>query len=240
MRSFRAIGQLSRGRIRLSLPNAGADRRWERRPDIIETLHKERGYQVGRIEDMSGAELEGRYLEGTGSLVLDRAHRVAYASLSSRTDTKLLKEWAGRLEYEMVSFHAVDASGEPIYHTNIMMSVGDRFAMFCVASIPEVSERRRIQQRLEQTGHEIIPITAQQMGAFAGNVLQLSTRHGGTVLAMSMRAERSLTPTQHSAIERYSRIASSPVNTIENCAGGGVRCMLAEIFLPRTSVGHGT
>lgn len=213
-------------------PMLAQNRRWERRPDIIEALHKERGYQVSRIEDLSAAELEGRFLEGTGSLVLDRVHRVAYACLSPRTDAKLLKEWAAKLEYEVISFHAVDGTGKPIYHTDVMLSIGDRFTLFCLASIPEVSERRRIQKRLEETGHEIIPVTAQQMNQFAGNVLQLGTHHGGSVLAMSMRAEHSLTPTQRDAINKYTRIVSSPVNTIENCAGGSVRCMLAEIFLP--------
>ncbi|HVC36922.1 MAG TPA: arginine deiminase-related protein [Gammaproteobacteria bacterium] len=217
-------------------PMRAQNRRWERRPDIIDALHKQRGYQVAHIEDLSGAELEGRYLEGTGSLVLDRPHRVAYACLSPRTDIKLLREWAAKLEYELIAFHAVDSSGKPIYHTDVMMSMGDRFTIFCVASISEVSERRRIQQRLEQTGHEIIPITAHQMGEFAGNVLQLGTRYGGSVLAMSMRAERCLTPTQRGIIKKYTRIASSPVNTIENCAGGSVRCMLAEIFLQRSGV----
>lgn len=218
-------------------PMRAQNRRWERRPDIIEALHKQRGYQVTHIEDLSSAELEGRYLEGTGSLVLDRPHRVAYACLSPRTDIKLLREWAARLEYELIAFHAVDNSDKPIYHTDVMMSVGDRFAIFCVASIRETSERRRIQRRLEQTGHEIVPITAQQMNAFAGNVLQLATRYGGSVLVMSMRAEHSLTPTQLDIIKKYTRIVSSPVNTIENCAGGSVRCMLAEIYLPRAGAG---
>ncbi|MGH8283147.1 MAG: citrulline utilization hydrolase CtlX [Gammaproteobacteria bacterium] len=218
-------------------PMLAQSRRWERRPDIIEALHKERGYQVGRITDLSGAELEGRFLEGTGSLVLDRAHRMVYACLSPRTDAKLLKEWATRLEYDVIAFQAVDGTGQPIYHTDVMMSIGDRFTMLCLASIPEASERRSIQKRLEETGHEVIPVTAQQMSQFAGNVLQIGTRHGGSVLAMSMRAEHSLTPTQRDAINKYARIISSPVNTIENCAGGSVRCMLAEIFLPHVSAG---
>ncbi|MDE2235970.1 MAG: amidinotransferase [Gammaproteobacteria bacterium] len=216
-------------------PMQAQNRRWERRTDIIEALRKQRGYQVTHIEDLSGAELEGRYLEGTGSLVLDRLHHVAYACLSPRTDMKILREWAARLEYELIAFHAFDTKGTPVYHTDVMMSMGDRFTILCVSSIQEVSERRRIQQRLEQTGHEIIPITTQQMGEFAGNVLQLGTGYGGSVLIMSMRAERSLTPTQRQIIKKYTRIASSPVNTIENCAGGSVRCMLAEIFLPRTN-----
>jgi len=218
-------------------PLLAQNRRWERRLDIIEAMQSQRGYQVRQIEDLSAAELEGRYLEGTGSLVLDREHRVAYACLSPRTDIKLLREWAARLEYEAVAFRAADGSGTPIYHTNVMMCIGDRFALLCLASIHEVSERRRIQRRLEETGHEIVPITTQQMSEFAGNALQIGTRQGGSVLAMSMRAERSLTPTQRHAIEKYTRIVSSPVNIIEFCGGGSVRCMLAEIFLPRADAG---
>lgn len=215
-------------------PMQAPSRRWERRPDVIEALCRDRGYEVGHIEDLSVAELEGRYLEGTGSLVLDRVHRVVYASLSPRTDAKLLREWAAKLEYEVVSFHAVDSLGKPVYHTDVMMSLGDRFAVLCLASVPDTDERRRIQRRIEETGHEIIPVTPQQMNEFSGNVLQLGTRQGGSVLAMSMRAHRSLTPTQRDAISKFTRIVSSPVNTIEHCAGGSVRCMLAEIFLPRT------
>ena len=214
-------------------PLLAQNRRWERRLDIIEALQAQRGYRVRNLEDLCAAELEGRYLEGTGSLVMDREHRVVYACLSPRTDIKMLREWAEQLEYEAVSFRASDSSGTPVYHTNVMMCIGDRFALLCLTSIHEVSERRRIQRRLEDTGHEIVPITMQQMQEFAGNALQIGTRQGGSVLAMSMRAERSLTPTQRHAIEKYTRIVSSPVNTIELCAGGSVRCMLAEIFLPR-------
>ncbi|MGH8312211.1 MAG: citrulline utilization hydrolase CtlX [Gammaproteobacteria bacterium] len=214
-------------------PLLAQNRRWERRLDIIEELQTQRGYQVNRIEDLTGAELEGRHLEGTGSLVLDREHHVAYACLSPRTDIKLLREWAGKFDYEPVEFHAVDKHGKAVYHTDVMMCIGDRFALLCLASIRSVKERRRIQRRIEETDHEIIPITARQMQEFAGNALQLGTRGGGSVLAMSMRAERSLTPTQRISMEKYTRIVSSPVNIIENCAGGSVRCMLAEIFLPR-------
>ena len=218
-------------------PMQAQSRRWERRPDIIDALHKQRGYRVGKVEDLSGAELEGRYLEGTGSLVLDRARHVAYACLSPRTDAKLLKEWGRKLDYEVIAFHAMDGYGKPIYHTNIMMCIGSRFAVICPDGIPNAEERHRIVQRLENTGHEIIPITGKQMEAFAGNLLELATGRGGSVLAMSARAERSLTPAQKSAISNYTRIVSSPVNTIEACSGGGVRCMLAEIFLPRANEG---
>lgn len=219
------------GRVCL-YPMLAQNRRWERRSDIIEALHQKRGYQVRQIEDLSASELDGRFLEGTGSLVLDRVHRVAYACLSPRTDSKLLKEWAAKFGYEALAYNAEDGHGKPIYHTDVLLNIGERFAIGCLSALPETSERRRLQRRLEQTGHEIVPITLQQMNAFAGNALNLATRQGGSVLAMSMRAESSLTPTQRTAISKYTRIVASPINAIENVAGGSVRCMLAEIFLP--------
>lgn len=218
-------------------PMLAQNRRWERRSDIIDALRDARGYQIKNIEDLTAEELEGRYLEGTGSLVLDRVHRIAYACLSPRTDEKLLKSWAENFGYEALSFHAADSNGRPVYHTDVMMNVGERFAMLCLSAIPETSERRRLQHRLEQTGHEIVPITLRQMNEFAGNALHLATRQGGSILAMSMRAERSLMPTQREVIGRYTRIVTSPVNTIENVGGGSVRCMLAEIFLPQQTAG---
>lgn len=218
-------------------PMLAQNRRWERRSDIIDALRDTRGYQVGNVEDFTANELEGRYLEGTGSLVLDRVHRIAYACLSPRTDEKLLKDWAGKFGYEALAFHAVDNGERAVYHTDVMMNIGERLAMVCLSAVPETSERRRLQHRLEQTDHEIVPITPQQMNEFAGNALHLATRQGGSVLAMSMRAERSLTPTQREAVGKYTRIVTSPVNTIENLGGGSVRCMLAEIFLPRQTAG---
>lgn len=218
-------------------PMLAPNRRWERRADIIKTLAEERGYRVARVEDLSAAELDGRFLEGTGSLVLDRVHRVAYACLSPRTDEKLLKNWGRKFGYEILAFRAVDAAGKPVYHTNVMMSVGGDFAVVCADSLPDADERRRVVQRLEQDNHETVLITSAQMADFAGNLLALATRAEDTVLAMSMRAERAFTAAQRRTLERHARIVASPINSIEHCAGGGVRCMLAEIFLPREK-GH--
>ena len=215
-------------------PLLAANRRWERRADILEALGEERGYRLSEVQDLSSAELDGRYLEGTGSLVLDRAHRIAYAGLSPRTDSRLLQDWAARTGYTALAFHARDTKGRAIYHTNVMLCIGSAFAVACLDCIAEPKERARVEQRLTETGHEVVAISPYQMEAFAGNMLELVDREGGHVLAMSARAERSLQPKQRAVLEKHARIVASPIDTIENCGGGGVRCMLAEIHLPRT------
>ena len=214
-------------------PLLAANRRWERRPDILEALGRERGYRLGLVRDLSFAELDGRYLEGTGSLVLDRPNHVAYACLSSRTDERLAQEWAQATDYSAVTFHARDTKGRAIYHTNVMLCVGSRFALGCFDCISDPGERERVQKRLADTGHEVVTISPYQMEAFAGNMLELQGRYGETLLVMSARAERALQPKQRQALEKYARLVSSPIDTIEDCSGGSVRCMLAEIHLPR-------
>ena len=214
-------------------PLQAQNRRWERRSDILEALRASRGYRISRIEDLSAAELDGRYLEGTGSLVLDRRARVAYACLSSRTDAGLLRRWAEGRGYEAVSFHARDSAGRLIYHTNVMLCIGDRFAVVCLESIADAAERERVRRRLEESRHELVSISLQQMQDFAGNMLQLATRGGGSVLVMSARAARALAPAQWARLSKHTTILASAVDTIEDCGGGSVRCMLAEIFLPR-------
>ena len=213
-------------------PMLALNRRWERRPDILESLKTERGYLLTRVEDLSFAELDGRFLEGTGSLVLDRPRRVAYACLSPRTDARLLEQWAARSGYAVEAFRACDTRGQPIYHTNVMLCIGSGFAVACLDAIVDPKERERVTHRLGQFGREVIRISPYQMEAFAGNMLELKARDGGAVLAMSVRAERALQPAQRQALERHARIVASPIDTIEECAGGSVRCMLAEIFLP--------
>jgi hypothetical protein len=214
-------------------PMLAQNRRSERRADILTALQKERGYRLTQVEDLSGAERDGRYLEGTGSLVLDRPHRVAYACLSPRTDVKLLADWSERMGYASLAFHARDAAGKLIYHTNVMLCIGDRFAVVCLDSIAERAERKRVETRLAETGHEVIAISLAEMQAFAGNMLQLASRDGGSVLAMSARAAAALSEAQRAALAKYSRIVANPIETIEDHSGGSVRCMLAEIFLPR-------
>lgn len=219
------------GRVFL-YPMEAPNRRLERRAEIIDLL-KAKGMQVNQVTDLSSAEDEGRFLEGTGSLVLDRVGRVAYACRSSRTDSSLLQEWAADTGYEPITFDAVDGAGRAIYHTNVMMCVGTDYAVICAEAISAPEQRSLVLERLRGAGHEPILITLDQMNRFAGNMLELRSADGAALVAMSQRAEASLDALQRSRLERSVRIVSSPIDTIEDCAGGSVRCMLAEIFLPR-------
>lgn len=214
-------------------PMMARNRRAEVRPDIIERLSTERGYRVERVVDMTGAAEAGHFLEGTGSLVLDRPNRIAYAALSPRTTIEGLAEFGQRLDYEIVAFEALDRNGDAIYHTNVMMSAGDGFAVICDGTIRDVEQRRAVLRKLETTGHEIISIDERQMARFLGNCLQLEAADGSRLVAMSRQAEEALTEEQVARLRRHGRIVSSPIQDIERSAGGSVRCMLAEIHLPR-------
>ncbi|HET7921142.1 MAG TPA: arginine deiminase-related protein [Gammaproteobacteria bacterium] len=218
-------------------PMEAVNRRIERRPDIPEILAQERGYRVSHIEDWSGTEQEARYLEGTGSLVLDHATHTAYACCSSRTDPGLVHAWCERFGYRPVLFHALDEAGTAIYHTNVMMCLGDGFAVICLDSIRDRSERDGIEARIKTSGRQIVSISMAQMAQFAGNMLMLQARGGTKLLVMSRRAEQSLTEAQRALLEQHARLVSIPINVIEDCGGGGIRCMMAEIFLPRISGG---
>lgn len=209
-------------------PMLAENRRLERRPDVLDALVRDHGFALREVVDLSGPEAEGRFLEGTGSLVLDRAHRVAYACRSPRTDAGLLADWAARFGYETVVFDAWGPDGTPIYHTNVLMCVGDGFAVLGEASLTDPAVRAR----LEATGHEVVAIDPTQLAAFAGNMLALQGA-GGQVLAMSARAHASLRPDQRAALQRHARLVVADVSAIEDHAGGSVRCMLAELFLPR-------
>lgn len=214
-------------------PMMAPSRRGERRLDVVERLASEHGFRVSEILDLSAHEAEGRFLEGTGSLVLDRTHRVAYACLSPRTDLDLLGEFGQRLGYELVAFDATDADGVPIYHTNVMMAIGDGFAVVCAEAIADEEQRRAVLRRLADSGHEVVEISRAQMAAFAGNMLALESADGTQLLAMSARAEAGLTAEQRETLGRHARIVAAPIDSIEDSAGGSVRCMLAEIHLPR-------
>jgi len=213
-------------------PMEAENRRTERRQDVIDALASRYGFDVRRVIDLSSHEASGHYLEGTGSLVLDRPNRVAYACLSSRTHLEVLGDWAQRLGYDVVAFDAVDRNGVPIYHTNVLMAVGEQIAAICDEAIPRAEQREAVLERLRQTGHEIVSLSFDQMDSFAGNMLELRSSAGERVLVMSEQARRSLTPDQVRLIERYDRIVSVPIDNIESSAGGSVRCMLAEIHLP--------
>ncbi len=221
------------GRVVL-YPMEAENRRDERRSDVIDRLH-DAGYQVNEIVDFSAHEDAGRFLEGTGSMVLDRSNRIAYACVSSRTHIDALGDFAQRMDYEIVSFDAVDSDGVPIYHTNVMMSLGEEFAVICADAIPRDEQREAVLRRLRETGHDIVSLSYDQLHAFAGNLLELANADGQHVIAMSEQALRSLDDDQVARLRGYGRLVSAPIDSIEQSAGGSVRCMLAEVHLPRRS-----
>ena len=220
------------GRVVLYPMEAG-NRRLERRTDIIERLGDEHGFAVSEVVDLSAHENDGQYLEGTGSMVLDRIGHVAYACLSSRTHHGPLGDFAQRLNYEVVSFDAVDRDGIPIYHTNVLMNVGEELAVICDAAIPRDEQRAAVLQRLRDSGREIISLDFDQLDAFAGNMLELRNANGDRVVAMSQQAFDSLNDEQRRVLQDNGGILNAPIDTIEASAGGSVRCMLAEVHLPR-------
>jgi len=220
------------GRV-VMYPMEAENRRTERRTDIIEYLDLEKAYYVSEVIDLSGHEANDHFLEGTGSLVLDRPNGVAYACLSTRTYLDPLGEFAQRMDYDVIAFEAVDRDGIPVYHTNVMMNVGERLAIICDETIRREDQRTAVLDRLQATGHEIVRLSYGQLEAFAGNMLELRATDGERVIAMSSQAFNSLDKDQRSLLEANGRIAHAPIDTIERSAGGSVRCMLAEIHLPR-------
>ncbi len=213
-------------------PMLAPNRRMERREDILEQVAREGGFRIMRTIDLTHREAEGKFLEGTGSLVLDRTHRVAYASLSPRTDLDVLGEFAQLLDYELVTFEAVDAGAQPVYHTNVVMAIGTRFAVVCGEAIAQPAHRAAVFNKLRADGHDILDISLLQMQEFAGNVLELAAADGG-VIALSTTAWQSLDETQRRTLESHARVIPAAIPTIERIGGGGVRCMLAELHLPK-------
>jgi hypothetical protein len=214
-------------------PMLAQNRRWERREEVLEQVVREGGYRVLRTFDLTHREAEGKFLEGTGSLVLDRPHRVAYASLSPRTDLDVLGEFAQLLDYELVTFEGRDSTAEPVYHTNVVMAIGTRFAVVCGEAIVDSTRRDAVFNKLRAAGHDIVDISLRQMLNFAGNVLELAPAAGGHVIALSTTAWRSLELAQRRILESHAEVIPVSIPTIERVGGGGVRCMLAEIHLPR-------
>jgi hypothetical protein len=214
-------------------PMLAENRRLERRIELIEALSAQHGFHAARLIDLTRHEHDGRFLEGTGSLVLDRLHRLAYACISPRTDLDVLGDFAQQLDYDIVAFEARDANGAAIYHTNVLMSVGERFAAVCLSAIRE-DEREGVLNQLRSTGRTVIDLSMEQMNAFAGNMLELGSSHGGSVVAMSQRACDALTAEQRAALESSAGpIVAADIPTIERLGGGSVRCMLAELHLPK-------
>jgi hypothetical protein len=213
-------------------PMLAPNRRFERREEILEHVVREGCFRVSRTVDLSHREAEAKFLEGTGSVVLDRVHRIAYACSSPRTDLDVLGEFAQLLDYDLMTFDALDSKGRLIYHTNVMMAIGTGFAVICGESFANTEHRAAVFGQLRATGHEIVDITQQQMAQFAANVLELaSLKH--RVLALSSTALASLNSTQRDILEAHTDLLPVSIPTIERVGGGGVRCMLAEIHLPK-------
>lgn len=210
-------------------PMQSPSRRRERRWDIIETLKRE--YRVQDVIDYSGLEPDGVFLEGTGAMVLDHLDRVAYAAQSNRTDPVALERFCTHFRYEPMLFDAVDRQGRPIYHTNVLMGIATDFALVGLEMIPNRHRRAEVRERLEANGRTVIPLTAEQIAAFAGNAMELEGRDG-RVLALSTRALAALTPAQIAVIDDSATLLPLSVPTIER-AGGSVRCMLAGVHLAR-------
>lgn len=208
----------------------------ERRPDLIERLEEESRFRVRRCIDLSGHETEGKALEGTGSIVFDRGERIAYACLSPRTDIPLFEHLCERLGYRPISFRAVDLSGVPIYHTNVMMAIGNGFAILCEEAIEDPMERSMVKMQLRDSGKEVIPITLEQMNAFAGNAFQLCSSEGDPLFLLSRKACDSLEAEQLRRIEARTPVECMKVDRIEEAGGGSIRCMLAGIHLPEKAL----
>ncbi len=217
-------------------PMFAENRRRERRDEVFIRLEEE-GFKIENIIDYSSAELEGVFLEGTGSIALDRVNRKAYCALSPRADEELFIEFCEDFEYTPVIFTAnqtVDGERLAIYHTNVMMCLAENFAVICLDTIDDKKERKNVVRHLKQDGKEIISITESQMHQFAGNMLQLKGDNDKRYLIMSEAAHKSLTKTQIASIEKHCPILSSSLETIETCGGGSARCMMAEVFLPKS------
>ena len=216
-------------------PMEAKSRRLERREDILDLLEEKYGFTYDRVLDFSPHELNDIFLEGTGSLILDRVNKIAYACYASRTDKKLLDLWAACLGYTVCGFAAAVSSGDQIYHTNVMMCLGTEVAVICLDAIPDAVERAKVVSSLKQTGHEIVDISEKQMYQFAGNMLEVVGTENKRYFAMSEAAHKALTPDQVNQLEQSVEIISSPIPTIEYCGGGSVRCMMAEIYLPKSA-----
>lgn len=210
-------------------PMYAKNRRMERKTHVIEKI-KER-FKIEKTIDFSHYEPQEKFLEGTGSMVLDRENKIAYACISARTTPEVFADFCEKMGYKGVLFYALDGNNDEIYHANVMMCVGDKYSIICLDSIRNSVEREIVIESFEKTNKEIIDISIEQMNCFAGNMLQVSNSEGGRFLVMSSSAFNSLTPEQISAIRKYNEIIHAPLDTIELNGGGSARCMMAEIYL---------
>tara|TARA_B110001450_G_scaffold71623_1_gene67891 strand:- start:114 stop:1052 length:939 start_codon:yes stop_codon:yes gene_type:complete len=216
-------------------PMFAKNRRLERREDVLVQLEKE-GFLIDNVVDYTSAEEEGLFLEGTGSMVLDRENNKAYCALSPRADEELFIEFCEDFEYTPVIFNAnqtVNNKRERIYHTNVMMCVAETFVVICLSSIDDKIERKNLLKHFKEDGKKVIDITEDQVNNFAGNMLQVRGKDDELFLIMSEAALNSLTQSQKAQIKNHCQIISSSLETIEVCGGGSARCMMAEVFLPK-------
>jgi len=218
-------------------PMYAVNRRLERKPEVLEQLS--RRFRIQATLDFSGYEQAGLFLEGTGSMVLDRDAKIAYACLSPRTNRRVLLEFCEKMGYTPEVFTAVDGIGRAIYHTNVMMCVGDRYVVVCLDAVPDPVEKKSLAATIAQTGKTTIPISLAQMNQFAGNMLQVHNDKGEKLLVMSTQAYASLEPAQMSQLTSFNRILHAPLTTIESNGGGSARCMMAEIHLEPAGPGEG-
>jgi hypothetical protein len=217
-------------------PMESTSRQIEREPERLTTLLAEHGFEVRRTVDLSHHERHGRFLEGTGSLVLDRPERRAFASLSVRTDPHVIADFDDRLDYTTLLFAAQDRAGRQIYHTNVLLSLGSRFAVLC-ADVIEEEYRPVLVDEIDASGRTVIGVDYEQMSNFACNIIELEGRSGEAVIAISAAAKASLRPGQLNQLESFGELLDVPIPTIERVGGGGIRCMIADIHLPRVSRG---
>jgi hypothetical protein len=212
-------------------PMFAENRRTERRQDIIELLKKK--FQVTKVIDLSLYEEKNQFLEGTGSIVFDHHNKIAYACSSKRTNKELFIKVCLLLKYKPIYFHAVDKTGKEVYHTNVMMCITEKFAVICLDSITKKEEKKMVLDGLKAGNYQIIEIAFEQMNQFAGNMLALKTIDNKSILALSQAALESLNPNQKSDLRNYIELVPFSIKTIEAIGGGSVRCMMAEIFLPK-------
>lgn len=213
-------------------PMMAPSRRPERRRDIIDKLQSS-GFRVSRVIDLTHHEDHGRFLEGTGSVVFDHSDHFAYAGISPRTDETVLAELCNALGYKAITFRAVQENGDPILHTDMMLSIGDRFDLVCPDAIADSAERKRVMDSLKATGRELITIQPKQLERFAGNVLQVQTKQGRSALVISTSACLALRPEQRDAIQKFTQIVESPLPVFEGIGRGSARGMMADVHLPR-------
>jgi hypothetical protein len=212
----------------ITYPMFAANRRIEKREDIVSMLEENYGYDRRFTFDFY--ESEDSFLEGTGSMVLDRANKIVYACISPRTNIKVLDKFCVLMNYQKVIFHSLDDEGEQIYHTNVMMAMGLDYVVICLDSIADPEERKIVEAKFASTNKYILDITTQQMNQFAGNMMQVKTTKGEAILVLSQAAYNSLKSSQIEKLESFNKLLPIDITTIEKYGGGSVRCMMAEVF----------